>query len=194
MDVVNIGEFARLSSLSPKALRLYDALGLLPPARVDPDSGYRSYTIEQLGRARLVAALRQLGVPLARVRGIVELEPQAAAAQVEAFWAEADASHAARRELARHLVDRLNGKRSNVHEISTRAIPERTVLCLKRHVAGDEAARALGKEFVALLRARPLPLLDGRAGAAYVIYHGEVSADSDGPLEWCRPLPPERAS
>ncbi|HEY6275200.1 MAG TPA: MerR family DNA-binding transcriptional regulator [Streptosporangiaceae bacterium] len=36
MEVLSIGEFARLSRLSPRALRLYDELGLLPPARVDP--------------------------------------------------------------------------------------------------------------------------------------------------------------
>ncbi len=41
MDQTSIGEFARRSRLSAKALRLYDELGLLPPARVDEDSGYR---------------------------------------------------------------------------------------------------------------------------------------------------------
>lgn len=39
MSLLGIGEFARLSRLSPKALRLYHELGLLPPARVDPGSG-----------------------------------------------------------------------------------------------------------------------------------------------------------
>lgn len=55
MDLVTIGAFARLSRLSQKALRLYDELGLLPPAHVDPVSGYRFYAPEQLERARLVA-------------------------------------------------------------------------------------------------------------------------------------------
>ena len=41
MTLLSIGEFARLSRLSAKALRRYDQLGLLKPARVDPDSGYR---------------------------------------------------------------------------------------------------------------------------------------------------------
>ncbi len=39
--LASIGESARRSRLSPKALRLYNRLGLLPPAQVDPDSGYR---------------------------------------------------------------------------------------------------------------------------------------------------------
>ena len=43
-DQMSIGEFARYSRLSPKALWLYDELGLLEPARVDEDSGYRYYS------------------------------------------------------------------------------------------------------------------------------------------------------
>ena len=62
-DHMSIGEFARRSRLSPKALRLYDELGLLEPARVDDDSGYRYYTASQLDRAQLIAALRQLQIP-----------------------------------------------------------------------------------------------------------------------------------
>ena len=56
MGLMGIGEFARLSRLSrlsPKALRLCHELGLLSPARVDPDSGYRWYAAGQLERARL---------------------------------------------------------------------------------------------------------------------------------------------
>ncbi len=71
MDQMSIGEFARRSRLSAKALRLYDQLGLLPPARVDEDSGYRFYEPGQLGQARLIAALRQLQVPLAEIKAIL---------------------------------------------------------------------------------------------------------------------------
>lgn len=53
--MLTIGAFAAASRLSPKALRLYDELDLLRPARVDPDTGYRYYALAQLERARLVA-------------------------------------------------------------------------------------------------------------------------------------------
>jgi hypothetical protein len=62
LDHMSIGEFAKRSRLSPKALRLYDELALLTPARVDDGSGYRYYTRSQLDRARLIAALRQLQI------------------------------------------------------------------------------------------------------------------------------------
>ena len=79
VDLMSIGEFARRSRLSPKALRLYDELGLLTLARVDDHSEYRYYSASQLDRTRLIAALRQLQIPLAEIKSIVSLEPDAAA-------------------------------------------------------------------------------------------------------------------
>ncbi|MEU8680592.1 MerR family transcriptional regulator [Streptomyces sp. NPDC048611] len=108
--LLTIGAFARASRLSPKALRLYDELGLLPPARVDPHSGYRHYAPAQLERARLVAWLRRLGMPLARIREVCALAPDAAAAAVAAYWAQVEADTVARRDLAAFLVDQLERK------------------------------------------------------------------------------------
>ncbi|WP_405779347.1 MerR family transcriptional regulator [Streptomyces sp. NBC_00859] len=110
MTLLTIGAFAKASRLSPKALRLYDELGLLTPARVDPVTGYRLYAPEQLERARLVAWLRRLGMPLARIQHIGTLDAAAAAQEVRAFWAQAEADTAARRDLATFLIDHLNRK------------------------------------------------------------------------------------
>ncbi|GAU68698.1 regulatory protein [Streptomyces sp. NBRC 110611] len=109
-ELLTIGAFARASRLSPKALRLYDELGLLPPAHVDPVNGYRHYAPAQLERARLVAWLRRLGMPLARIREVCELTPFAAAEAVAAYWAQVEADTAARRDLAAFLVDQLQRK------------------------------------------------------------------------------------
>jgi hypothetical protein len=80
-----------------------------------------------------------------------------------------------------------------MYEVSTRDIPERALLCVKRKVAEVDQAWAFGKEFIALLRRYQLPQIPGRAGALFCIYWGEVSEDSDGPMEWCRPVPPDEA-
>lgn len=192
LEEVSIGEFARRSRLSIKALRLYDELGVLVPARVDRASGYRHYDEAQLEQARLVAMLRQLDLPLAAIRELLACDPADAAERVAVHWRDAEAAHDARRELAGYLVNRLRGKRSVMYDVATREMPARSLLCLKRNV--DEAAAwALGKEFIAVLRERPLPNLPGREGAMFTIYWGEVSADSDGPVEWCRPVPTEEA-
>ncbi|GLY31574.1 MerR family transcriptional regulator [Kineosporia sp. NBRC 101731] len=107
-----IGAFARAARLSPKALRLYDELGLLPPAHVDPVTGYRFYAPAQLERAQTVAWLRRLGMPLAQIRTVCDLDPGEAAHEVAAFWAQVEADTAVRRDLAAVLVDRLTGRQS----------------------------------------------------------------------------------
>jgi DNA-binding transcriptional MerR regulator len=188
VEEVSIGEFARRSRLSIKALRLYDELGVLVPARVDEASGYRYYDDAQLEDARLVAMLRQLQLPLAAIKDLLACDPVDAAESIAMHWREAEAAHHARRDLADYLVNRLSGKKSVMYEVATREIPERSVLCLKRNV-DERGAWALGKEFIAILRERPLPKMNGREGAMFSIYWGEVSADSDGPVEWCKPVP-----
>ncbi|KUM99450.1 hypothetical protein AQI95_38640 [Streptomyces yokosukanensis] len=108
MGLLTIGAFAKASRLSPKALRLYDELGLLTPARVDPVTGYRLYAPEQLDQARLVAWLRRLGMPLARIQHVRTLEAGPAAREIRAFWAQAEADTAARRDLATFLIHHLS--------------------------------------------------------------------------------------
>jgi DNA-binding transcriptional MerR regulator len=70
-DHLTIGRFARLSGLTPRALRHYDKLGVLRPAEVDDGNGYRLYERGQLEAARQIRVLRELEVPLDEVRRIV---------------------------------------------------------------------------------------------------------------------------
>jgi DNA polymerase III subunit beta len=69
--VRTIGRMARESGLSVSALRFYDGAGVLIPASVDPGSGYRYYTPDQVVVARLVASLRRVGMPLAAIREVL---------------------------------------------------------------------------------------------------------------------------
>jgi serine/threonine protein phosphatase PrpC len=110
MGSLTIGAFARAARLSPKALRLYDELGLLPPDSVDPVTGYRFYEPGQLERARLVAWLRRLGLPLARIKEVCELPPAEAAAEVARYWRQVEVDTEARRNLATFLIDHLSRK------------------------------------------------------------------------------------
>ncbi|MGW9247089.1 MerR family DNA-binding transcriptional regulator [Streptomyces badius] len=109
-ELVTIGEFARLSRLSAKALRRYDELGLLRPALVDPVNGYRYYAPAQVEGARLVAWLRRIGMPLNRIGRVVALDAGAAAVEIRAYWARVETETAARRDLAMYLVDHLSAE------------------------------------------------------------------------------------
>lgn len=114
--LVNIGDFARETGLTPKALRLYDDLGLLLPAEVDAVSGYRRYGSDQVERARLVAALRLVGMPLARIREVVDMPAALAAVEVETYWRQVEADTATRRKMVSVLVHRL---RSEARQMTT---------------------------------------------------------------------------
>jgi DNA-binding transcriptional MerR regulator len=68
----SIGEFARLGGVSVRTLRHYDEIGLLRPARVDPDTGYRGYSARQLGQLNRIVALKELGLSLTQARRLLD--------------------------------------------------------------------------------------------------------------------------
>ncbi|MBM2622987.1 MerR family transcriptional regulator [Actinoplanes sp. LDG1-06] len=68
----SIGEFAGLGRVSVRMLRHYDAIGLLRPAHVDPHSGYRSYSADQLRLLNRVTALKDLGFSLQQVQTLID--------------------------------------------------------------------------------------------------------------------------
>jgi DNA-binding transcriptional MerR regulator len=70
--LVSIGDFSRMTFLSVKALRHYHEVGLLPPAEIDPDTGYRRYGLEQVATAQVIRRLRELGMSLEQVRTVIE--------------------------------------------------------------------------------------------------------------------------
>ena len=63
-----IGIFSRITGLSHRALRLYADRGLLPPAHVDPATGYRYYDVHSIRAAEMIRLLRRLDVPLGEMR------------------------------------------------------------------------------------------------------------------------------
>jgi DNA-binding transcriptional MerR regulator len=71
-ELITIGAFAHATGLSPKALRSYDRLGLLSPARVDPENGYRMYAPDQIPRGQAIRMLRELELPLLEIRDLLD--------------------------------------------------------------------------------------------------------------------------
>jgi len=62
-----IGEFAQIAQVSGRQLRFYDQLGLLRPAHIDAQTGYRYYSIRQLPRLNSILALKELGLSLEQI-------------------------------------------------------------------------------------------------------------------------------
>lgn len=186
--LLSIGAFARRSRLSTKALRLYDRLGLLTPAHVDHQTGYRRYRESQLSTARLVVMLRRLDMPLTTVAEVVSAAGTDGAEIVASYWTSVERRVASQRELAAHLRIRLSGQEGGleVFEVHEGDVPEQVVLTEQRHVQVGELSDWLLDARDRLLNSAEN--YGGPAGATFVVYYGEVNDDSDGPVEVCVPL------
>ena len=188
-SLLTIGEFARRSRLTIKALRLYDRTGLLRPAETDPVSGYRRYAPRQLYAARLIMLLRRLDMPLAEIAEIVNAGAPGAAARLDAYWSGVERRLATQRELADRLVRSLAGEAPEpaqewtVHE---RDVPEQLVLA--------ERGQVTSAELPAWIRAACARLLadadrhGGPAGPWFVLFHSAVAEDAAGIVEVCVPV------
>lgn len=69
--MLTIGEFARRGRVTVRMLRHYDAIGLLPPAHIDPNTRYRFYESGQLSQLTQIVAFKNLGFTLDRVQAIL---------------------------------------------------------------------------------------------------------------------------
>ncbi|WP_020501349.1 MerR family transcriptional regulator [Sciscionella marina] len=187
MELLTIGAFARLAHLSPKALRIYDELALLPPARVDPETGYRWYSTAQLGTARQVGLLRQVDMPLARIRELLAMAPESAARALEEFWREQERNMAAKRAVVDFLVDRFDGKSPEMYEVLSRELPARTLFTSVEQLTADQIGEFLGP-LLAAFSGPDVPHPEGAAGRPFLRYHGEIGPESEAPVEFCGPV------
>ena len=69
--MLKIGEFSKLSRVSIRMLRRYNEVGLLLPAEIDPITGYRYYSEDQLPAAGRITALRVMGFGLAAIEQLL---------------------------------------------------------------------------------------------------------------------------
>jgi DNA-binding transcriptional MerR regulator len=124
-ELIPIGQFAALTSLSPKALRIYHEQGLLVPASVDPDSGYRYYVASQIGAASRIGLLRRAGIRLAEIAAFLDQPDQR---RIERWQADLNAEIDDRRRLLGHIAQLTDNKEStSMSAKTTTATLERAV-------------------------------------------------------------------
>ncbi len=79
--MLKIRDFARLAEVSMATLRYYDEIGLLKPICVDPQTGYRFYTMDQLPHLHRILAFKELGLELTQIARILDEDLSASALQ-----------------------------------------------------------------------------------------------------------------
>ena len=183
-DLISIGEMARSTRLTVKALRWYAEVDVLEPAFVDPDSGYRYYRPEQVRQARLVGLLRGLDMPLPQV---AEFLASPSRERLRSWWGGQAAEFARREGLVRYLEITLSEGAAPMFEIQTREAPQEKVVTLTVQVLQPDLPRVLPD---AIDRLRAHVTAQGATAKPFdlVLYHSDMTPDVEGTVEVCVPF------
>ncbi len=147
-----IGDFSRIARVSCRLLRYYDELGLLKPAQLERDSGYRYYSASQLPRLNRILVLKDLGLSLEDIARVLDSNLSAAELRGMLMVRRSDAQRALADEMERlrHIESRIaqidtEGELS-VDDVIMRSEPAQRILSVRRIVPSFAAARELIRE------------------------------------------------
>ena len=116
-----IGDFSRMTHLSVVTLRHYHEVGLLTPAEIDPQSGYRFYEPGQVRIAQVIRRFRDLGMPLDQIREVLQAPDTPARNQViAAHLQRMEAQLALTQSVVASLRSLLERPRGRVHRLVRR--------------------------------------------------------------------------
>lgn len=188
-SLVPIGRFSKMTRLSIKALRLYDELGLLRPAFVDPSSNYRYYRPAQANRAEAIRILRRVDMPLDDIGELLATPDTDLARELLRRHQERLAAEVAERERRLHYLERLIKRKDLLmpYDVIVRDTAPQTVVSTTVHTSlagiGDSISKAFGTlmGFLGLRGAAP-------SGAPFIIYHDVIDEETPGNLEVCIPV------
>jgi DNA-binding transcriptional MerR regulator len=156
--VFRIGEFSRIARVSARLLRYYDELGLLRPGVVDASTGYRYYTSAQLQRLNRILVLRDLGLSLEQIGGVIDQEASAEQLRAMLELRRADAERALADEAVRlkqieaRIAQLDTGAGADLDDVLIRAEPARRIVSMRVAVGSFVEAREIIGEL-----ARTLP-------------------------------------
>ena len=183
-NLVPIGRFSQLTRLTVKALRHYDETGLLRPAAVDPDTGYRYYSLAQSVDAERIRALRLLQMPLEEIRAILnERDPARRRQMLDAHRSRLEGQIAGYQHLLGALTRLLSEEGWPMeYEVRTKRVVAQPIASIRTRTSIAELpavmARSYGEIFGYLgeLGVRP-------AGAPFSIYHDPEFKEEDVDVE-----------
>jgi len=171
-----------------KALRLYDEIGLLPPAEVDASTGYRYYRVEQANRAEVIKILRSIEMPLEEIRAVLDGNDDAAAKQLLVHKDRLAERLAVQERMLSYLHSLIRNKgKIMTHEVRVTEQKPQWVAGVKVHTSLKRIAADVPTGFGALMQGL------GRGGVApigapMIVYHSVIDEETDGDIELCVPV------
>lgn len=186
MFVYRIGLFSKINKVTVKTLRYYDEVGLLKPAFIDEENGYRYYTSEQLPAIHKIIALRQIGFSIEEILAIHNgygltriFEERKHELEVTIEESQQQLSQVT------HYLEQMKGDFSMNYEVALKELPE-VIVYSKRVVIPDynyyfEIIPKIGKE---VKKSNP-ELKCTVPEYCFIIYHDGEYKEKDIDVEFC---------
>lgn len=186
---ISIGQFSKMTRLSIKALRLYDAQGLLRPAYIDQTSGYRYYSLDQAYRAEIIRVLRSIDMPITEIQQIVNSEnDDVLSEQLQAHKVRLN-ERLQLQESALVSLEKMIQKKSVIasREIQLSVEARQHVLAVKVHTSLRKMVKDVQVGFDTLRRGLGRSGLSP-TGAPMALYDNVIDQDTDGDIELAVPV------
>lgn len=189
-----IGDFSRLARVTIRTLHHYDEAGLLTPAHVDQQTGYRYYAADQLETLQRILLLKDLGFPLDEIRELLAANGGAAALAARLEARRAQLIGAIAEEQAR--LRRLEALRTALSSGEGPAVALRDVPAIAVHARRERVAE-LGADVQQMFEDAELAVARARARAdasPFLIFHDLDYRERDVDVEVCIPVKPDAAA
>lgn len=181
-----IGEFSKLTQVTIRMLRYYDQTGLLKPAEIDPVTGYRMYSTEQIPILNKIIYLRDSGFQVAEIASALNQEQDPfTVEQLDKKHSEienhiqAELEQLKKIELAKQEL--LYGKNEMHYHVVMKSIPSYHVLSLRKVIPNYYAEGALWKELSDFVKKHSIEI----SCDTFSIYHDEDYREEQVDVELC---------
>ena len=185
--MLKIGMFSKLSRISVRMLRYYDDQGLLAPVQIDPFTGYRYYSEDQLLLAGRIASLRQMGFGLAEVKALLAVEDrreiwEEALERQRKILQEQEREARARLLLLQAALDRLRKDEIPMdYPVTIKELPSRYVASVRRRITNYWQEQELWKTLAEETRTMSLQICD--PCYAMAVFHDKEYVEENPDVE-----------
>lgn len=184
-----IGEFSKLTQVTIRMLRYYDEVGLLKPEQIDPWTGYRMYSVEQIPVLNKIVYLRDSGFNVAEIAVALDNDNDSfVVEQLDKKHSEIEKIIQIEKEKLRkiQLAKReLQSSRNEMHyNVLIKSIPQYQVLSLRRIIPTYYAEGGLWKELSSFAAQNQVTV----SNHAFSIYHDKEYKEENVDVELCVPV------
>ena len=184
--MLKIGDFSKLSRVSIRMLRHYDEIGLLHPVKIDPESGYRYYSENQLPVAARITALKDMGFGLSDIGEMLEYDSQKDILERRLLLKQTELLEQSRQTVYRlrlleTALERLRKDKAMQYDVTLKIFPQRYAATVRMTIPVYEMERMLWSVLVS--ETGPLHLIPDDPCYCSVVFHDQEFKESNVDVE-----------